>query len=171
MLEKYLIPDKIFKNIYEVTPRFLCENGIKALISDIDNTLVTYDDAEPTPEIKKWFDEMEAAGIKIAFISNNDRERLETFNKNLGYFGIGKSKKPFGKSIRLAMKFMQTNESNTALVGDQLFTDIMAGKLAGLKASYLVPPIKDKLTLFFRIKRKLEKPYIKKYYKIHGEKR
>ena len=169
MLGKLLIPDKIFGDIYEITPEFLLSQNIRGLVLDIDNTLVTYDDPTPTPSVQKWFDEMAAADIKIAFVSNNDRERVEKFNRELGYFGVGKSGKPFGKNIRRAMEYMGTDEQNTALIGDQLFTDIMAGKLAHLRASYLVPPIKDKLTLFFRAKRKLEKPYIKKYYKIHGE--
>ena len=166
-----LLPDRIFADIYHVTPEFLAENGICALILDIDNTLVTYDDPEPTPPIIEWFRSMENAGIKLSFVSNNNVERVELFNKNLGYYAKGKGKKPFGKYIRKAMDSMGSTPSTTALIGDQIFTDVFAGKCHGLR-SFLVPPIKDKLTPFFRAKRFLEKPIISKYYRIHkGERR
>ncbi|MBQ7161266.1 MAG: YqeG family HAD IIIA-type phosphatase [Clostridia bacterium] len=169
MLKKYLIPDRIFKDIYEITPEFLTSQGVRALVLDIDNTLVTYDDPEPTPPVLEWFRAMNAAGVSISFVSNNEHERVERFNRDLGFYAHGKSAKPFGKYIRRAMAHMGSDESSTALIGDQLLTDIAAGKKAGLRLSLLVPPIKDKTTLFFRSKRKLELPYIAKYYKLHPE--
>lgn len=171
ILEKYLIPDVFFDDIYQITPEFLTSEGIKGLVLDIDNTLVTYDDAVPTESVLKWFKGMEDAGIKMAFVSNNSKsERVDTFNKDLGYFGIAKGGKPFGKGVRRAMAHMGTTKENTAIIGDQLLTDIMAGKCAGLKRSFLVLPIKDRTELFFRAKRWIEKPYVKKYKRLHGEK-
>ena len=61
-------------------------------------------------------------------------------------------------------------QENTAIIGDQLLTDIMAGKCAGLKRSFLVLPINDRTELFFRTKRKIEAPYIRKYKRLHGDK-
>lgn len=171
MLGKYLIPDMFFDDIYQITPEYLTSLGIKGLILDIDNTLVTYDDPIPTPKVSQWFENMRKSGISIAFVSNNNHERVKIFNESLGYFGTGKSGKPFGRNIRRAMAHMGTNEKNTALIGDQLFTDIMAGKCAKLAKSFLVLPIKDKLTPFFRFKRMLEKPYIRKYKKLNGDKK
>ena len=106
MLDKYLIPDRIFNNIYEITPDFLLSRGIKAVALDIDNTLVTYDDPEPIPTVLEWFDSLKNAGISIAFVSNNDHERVRVFNQSLGFYAHGKSGKPGGKYIREAMAHM-----------------------------------------------------------------
>lgn len=172
IFEKYLIPDVFFDDIYQITPEFLKSEGIDALILDIDNTLVTYDDSVPTESVLKWFKSMEDAGIKMGFVSNNsDPARVTTFNRDLGYFATHKAGKPLGKGIRRAMAQMGSTKENTAIIGDQLLTDIMAGKLAGLKRCFAVLPIKDRTELFFRTKRKIEAPYVRKYHKIHGEKK
>ena len=162
IFEKLLIPDRMFRNIYEITPDILAEYGIRAVICDIDNTLVTYDDPEPTEEVLVWFAALTKAGVRIAFVSNNNKERVDLFNKDLGYFASAKSGKPKTREIFNAMKHMKSSPEETALIGDQLLTDAAAGKSAGL-TTFIVPPIKDKTTLFFRFKRLLEVPYIKKY--------
>ena len=168
MLSKYLIPDIFFNDIYEITPEFLINEGVKALVLDIDNTLVTYDDPEPTESVLKWLKSMEAAGIKIAFVSNNKPPRVERFNSKLGYFARAKGGKPFTKHVKRAMAHMGVTKEETALIGDQLLTDVMAARNAKLHRSFLVKPIKDKTDAFTRSKRLLEKPYIKKYYKMQG---
>ena len=169
MFNKYLIPDRIFKDIYEITPEYLTSFGVRALVLDIDNTLVTYDDPEPTQPVLDWFGAMREAGISISFVSNNEQKRVESFNRRLRFFAHAKSAKPLGKYVRRAMEHMGSEPGSTALLGDQLLTAIAAGKRAGLRLSLLVPPIKDKKTLFFRAKRKLEMPYIRKYYKLHPD--
>ena len=150
----------------DLTPEFLAENGIEVLILDIDNTLVTYDDPEPTPSVLAWMKEMNDAGISIAFVSNNDEERVARFNKDFGFPAYAKSGKPFGKNLRRAMEEMGTDITTTAVLGDQLLTDALAGKLLGLPV-LIVPPIADKKTLFFRFKRWLEKPYMNEYKRRH----
>lgn len=161
------LPDGIFENIYKLTPEFLTENNISALILDIDNTLVTYDDPVPTESVKNWLDSLHEAGIKTAFVSNNHAERVEKFCEGLGCYFHADAKKPSRKYMLEAMKFMDTDTENTAAVGDQLFTDVWAATRCGMR-SFLVPPIKDKTTLFFKSKRLLEKPFIKLYYRRKG---
>ena len=163
MFDKFL-PTKIYDNIYAITPEELKNFGVAALILDIDNTLVTYDDPKPTESVAKWLDDMHAAGIQTAFVSNNHAPRVEGFCEGLGCYFHADAKKPSRRYLREAMAYMKTDISNTACVGDQLFTDVWAGKRMGIKA-FLVPPIKDKLTLFFRTKRLLEKPFLRVYYK------
>ena len=75
--------------------------------------------------------------------------------------------KPFGKTLRRAMKQLGSDPSNTAMLGDQLLTDALAGNLLGLKV-FIVPPIRDKRSAFVRFKRRLERPVIRRYYKKHG---
>ncbi len=159
-----LLPTRIYNNIYEITPEALLSEGIHALILDIDNTLVTYDDPKPTKTVSDWLSAMHAAGIGTAFVSNNHAPRVESFCEGLDCYFHADARKPSLRYLRKAMTHMGTDISNTACVGDQLFTDVLAGKRAGMRA-FLVPPIKDKTTLFFKTKRLLEKPFLRIYYK------
>ena len=163
-----MTPDYIFDTYDCVTPEFLTELGIKALLIDIDNTLAPYEQPEPDDKIRTWFSELEKNGIKAALISNNHPPRVELFNKTLGLPAYPDSGKPKGHSLIAAMKEMGSTPENTAGLGDQLFTDTLSVKRMGM-ISIIVPPIKDKKTLFFRAKRFLEKPFIRRYRKLHGE--
>lgn len=166
-----LLPDKIFESFADITVDFLKENSIEALLLDIDNTLVTYDDPLPTEKVEKWFEDMKKAGIKLAFVSNNsDPARVEKFNEKLGFFAVSRAKKPLPYGYRRALASMNIDAKKAAGVGDQIFTDVWAAKNVGAYA-ILVPPIKDKTTLFFKTKRLLEKPIIKKYRELEEKQR
>lgn len=167
---KFFMPDKIFESFKDITPEFLSEKGIRALLLDIDNTLVTYDDPDPTDEVILWLKSMEQNGIKAAFVSNNeDPARVERFNKDLGYFAVSRAGKPLPGGFKRALRAMGVEAGQAASVGDQIFTDVWAAKNTGAYA-FLVPPIKDKTTLFFKTKRLLEKPIIRRYKKLNGGK-
>lgn len=168
IINRYFMPDMYFDDIYGITPEMLTERGIKAVLLDIDNTLVTYDDPMPTESVLKWLDGLKKAGISAAFISNNHQDRVELFNSELKLFATWDSHKPSGKCHRAAMEFLGTDKSNTATIGDQIFTDVWSAKRLGLYA-ILVKPIKDKTTLFNRSKRALEKPILRRYAKKHKE--
>ena len=111
-----------------------------------------------------WLDSLKANGIRTAIVSNNDKERVELFNKEIGMPAYYKAKKPFKKNLLLALKDLNANPSEAVFIGDQVFTDVWAAHNAGLSA-ILVPPIKDKRDLLTRFKRLLEKPVLKKYEK------
>lgn len=163
------MPDYDYKTLSEITPDFLKSLGIEGVVMDIDNTIVTYDDPEPTKEAMRWFENAAVAGIKIAFVSNNEWDRVNRFNKKLAYPAYAKSAKPFIKNIIKAMQDMNTTKENTAFIGDQIFTDVWAGKRAGLTV-FLVDPICDKKDGLTRFKRKLEKPIKKTYQKQKNKK-
>ena len=71
----------------------------------------------------------------VSFVSNNEHERVNGFNRSLGFYAHGKSAKPLGKYIRRAMEHMGSDPSSTALIGDQLLTDIGAGKAGNQRVS------------------------------------
>ena len=167
-MASWLLPDYIFATYREVTPEFLREIGVKALLIDIDNTLAPYEMPEPDDNIRAWFNSLEENGISATLVSNNDRERVELFNATLGLPAYYKSGKPFAKNLKKAMTAMGTDKSDTAMLGDQLLTDAAAGKHIGLR-TIIVPPIKDKNNVFFRSKRAMEVRHIKKYVKLHGD--
>lgn len=166
MIKKYFIPDLMFDDFTSVTPELLKKLGINALICDIDNTLAAYEQIDPPDNVLHWCKVLENNSIKISFVSNNNKERVERFNKKFGYPAYFNSIKPSRKFIFAAMKEMNASKSETAVVGDQILTDVLAAKRAGLTA-IAVKPIKDKKTLFFKFKRILEKPFIKEYRRMH----
>ena len=166
LLERYLIPDYIFPRYDDVTPEFLASIGVCALLIDIDNTLAPYEQPDPDERNFAWVAAMRAAGIALTFVSNNHQERVERFAAPLGVKAYWDAAKPFRKTLDIAMREMGSTVENTAMLGDQLLTDAYAGKHIGLR-TLIVPPIRDKKSLFVRTKRRIERPYIRKYRKLH----
>ena len=170
LTDRLLCPDHRFRDVYEIDPEWLRDLGVRAVLIDIDNTLVTYDDPEPTAPVLGWLGKLGDAGISVAFISNNERERVERFNSMLGFVAEWKAGKPLTGKSRRAMNALGVSPRETAVIGDQIFTDIRLGKKLGAGVTILVEPIKDKKTLFFRFKRLLEVPIKRRYEKIRGKK-
>ena len=162
-----MMPDYMFRTFDEITPAFLQELGVKAILADIDNTLAPYEQPEPDQRIKGWINSLAEAGIGIAFVSNNDWERVDRFNATLGVPAYAKSGKPFKKDLVKAMNDLGGTLETTVMLGDQLLTDALAGHNLGVKC-LIVPPIRDKKNAFFKFKRWLEKPVVKKFKKRNG---
>ena len=162
----FLSPDFYFDKFSDVTPEFLLKNNIKTLLLDVDNTLAPYELSEPDEAILSWLSSLSENGIKFAFISNNSsNKRITLFNQKICAPAYAKSGKPFAKkTINLAFESLGATKETTAFMGDQIFTDVCAGKFNGIRA-ILVSPIKDKKNLFFKFKRALEKPILKRYFK------
>ncbi len=162
---KCFVPDFYFSKFSDVTPEFLKKNNIDTLLLDVDNTLAPYEQAEPDENILSWLASLKADGIAYAFISNNSSDkRIKIFNEKIGAPAFAKSGKPFaGRTISKSLNDLKREKSTAAFMGDQIFTDVCAGKLNGMRA-ILVPPIKDKTNLFFRFKRALERPILNHYF-------
>ena len=157
-----LVPEYCFDAFHFADAEFLISIGVKGIILDVDNTLEPYENPLPSDHVVKWLDELRQNGISAAIVSNNNGDRIELFNSVLGLPCYHKAGKPFKKNILKAMAALNTDKTNTILMGDQVFTDVWAAHNAGIPA-ILVPPIKDKRDLLTRFKRLLEKPIIKKY--------
>ena len=166
-MKKPMMPDYMFRAFDEITPAFLSALGVKAVLADIDNTLAPYEQAEPDERIRGWIASLAAAGIGIAFVSNNNWERVELFNRTLGVPAYAKSGKPFKKNLVKAMNDLGGTLETTVMLGDQLLTDALAGHNLGVKC-LIVPPIRDKKNAFFKFKRWLEKPVVRKFKKRNG---
>lgn len=166
-----LTPDFMFARTADITPAFLKNNSIAALLCDIDNTLSPYEDAEPSDEIRAWVKSMQAAGIALALISNNTPARVETYNAPLGLVAYADAKKPSTARYLDAARALGVDVRTCAVLGDQLLTDCLSARRLGVPC-IIVPPIRDKKTLFFRCKRALEKPFLAAYRRAHkGENR
>lgn len=157
-------PDFYFNTFDEVTPEFLKSLGIKGILLDVDNTLEPYENPKPTEKVIKWFASLKENGISAALVSNNDKARIDEFNKELGLVAYCKVSKPSKKYLVKAMQDIGTTKDNTIMMGDQVFTDVWAAHNAGIPG-ILVPPIRDKRNLLTRVKRLLEKPILHRYFK------
>ena len=161
-------PDYLFSSIYDITPNFFIKHGVSFVLCDIDNTLVTYDDITPPKELMEWFENMKKSGIGFAFVSNNCPERVEAFNRELGYPYIAKAKKPLPCAPLRLLKENGIKKSQAAMLGDQILTDSMAAASLGI-LSVNVPPIKDRTGSFFKFKRRIEKYFMRPYWKKHPD--
>lgn len=158
------VPDRCLSSFADVTPSFLQENGIVALACDIDNTLVTYDDAVPTEAVLHWLETLVCAGISVGFLSNNHSQRVERFCRDLPvkFFAAPDAKKPSCKALYRFLQDAHVTPKQTAVLGDQIFTDVLMAKRLGCRA-FLVPPIKDRTDWFHRLKRRGERPFLRRY--------
>ena len=156
------VPEYRFEAFDLATAEFLCSIGVKGIILDIDNTLEPYENANPGERVIAWLEALRMQGIKAAIVSNNGKDRVELFNKDISLPAYYKAKKPFKRNLYRAMADMNTRPEETILMGDQVFTDVWAAHNAKIRA-ILVPPIKDKTDPFTRFKRFLERPILKKY--------
>jgi HAD superfamily phosphatase (TIGR01668 family) len=160
------IPDFMFDTFDAITPAFLKEQGIRFLLIDIDNTLAPYEEPLPREHTKAWFEALADNGIRAILVSNNHADRVELFNSQLGLPAFADCHKPSTKRLRSLLATFEADVNETAALGDQIFTDVWGAKAIGARA-ILVPPIRDKKTLFFRTKRLLEKPFLRIYRKRH----
>ena len=152
----------------KITPEVCRSLGIRGLICDIDNTLATYDDCDMPTSVEKWIKEMRDAGIGVAFVSNNTKERVARFIGNRNIPAFPEAGKPKTRCFKAASEAIGCSGGGAAVLGDQLLTDSLAAHRAGFRA-IIVPPIKDKTNAFFRLKRRIEAPYVRKYFKVNGD--
>ncbi|MBQ9848361.1 MAG: YqeG family HAD IIIA-type phosphatase [Clostridia bacterium] len=156
----FLRPDIAFYDIYTITPEALEELGVKGIVFDIDNTVAPYEVERPDADMQRYFAELKNAGIKMAFVSNNQGARVTTFNESLGLFYVCKAGKPSPKGVKRCIQHFGLKKEEVLAVGDQIFTDCIAAHRAGIRFA-IVKPIQPKESLFFRIKRFFERPFVK----------
>lgn len=162
----FLIPDLVCESVYDIPEEYLIKRGIKVLLFDIDNTLAPYDAPEPDEKLKTFLFGLREKGYGIALVSNNTSERVERFNRTLGFFTVSDVHKPKKSSLFKALEhFAGVRKKHIAFVGDQLLTDAVAARRNGVR-TIIVHPIKKKENLFFRFKRAIEKPFMSAYFRI-----
>lgn len=147
----------MLRNIYELKPEDLRESGITLLFLDLDNTLAPYSGNEPTPELRNWVTSIKNAGIEPFILSNNRGDRPETFARALSLEYVNLAKKPSSKKLLEVLSDKGISPKNAAIVGDQIYTDVLCGRLAGVKC-ILIEPIELKNPLF-RLRYWLELPF------------
>nr|WP_249316911.1 YqeG family HAD IIIA-type phosphatase [Bacillus sp. FJAT-50079] len=150
------MPNEYVKSVFDIHPKALVEKGIKAIITDLDNTLVEWDRPEATPNIIKWFADMKEHDIKVTIVSNNNEQRVKAFSDPLGIPFIHQARKPLSAAFKKATKIMGTNNENTVIIGDQLLTDILGGNRAQFY-TILVVPVASSDGFFTKFNRMIER--------------
>ena len=159
-------PDRYIRSAYEIDYEAYYRAGYRGIIFDIDNTLVPHG-APADDRAKALFAHLRELGFKSCFLSNNQIERVSSFNQAVGEHFIENAHKPSVKNYRKAMEMLGTDTGNTIFVGDQLFTDIYGAKRAGIR-NILVKPIHPKEEIQIVLKRYLEKIVLYFYQKEEG---
>ena len=135
-----LVPKYLFDSIYDIEPSRLQARGIRLLLADLDNTLVTYATRKPTTQVRAWKEALERAGVTLFILSNSRKPgRAQRFAEELGVPYEGHAGKPKSDGFQRAMARMGVGPEQTAIVGDQIFTDIWGGNNAGIMTIMVRP--------------------------------
>ncbi|BBH21347.1 hypothetical protein Back11_26920 [Paenibacillus baekrokdamisoli] len=135
-----LLPQMRVNTIYNIDLHTLKEQGMKGIITDLDNTLVGAKEALATPELVKWLDDVRDLGFKVVIVSNNNRTRVSKFAEPLGIPFVHAARKPANKAFNKALALLGLPAEQTAVIGDQMMTDVLGGRRMGL-FTILVRPI------------------------------
>lgn len=139
----------------------LKENSIKGIIIDIDNTLVPWGAKNINDKSGRLIEQLRKDGFRICILSNNTKKRVDEFNKDLNLPAVYNAGKPRKPAYKKALELLQTEISNTAVIGDQIFTDVLGGNRVGL-FTILVNPISTKEFFGTRLVRILERFVLKR---------
>ena len=126
-----LLPMWKVDSITELTPEILEEKGIKLLMLDFDNTIVPYTTNTPDADMEQWLQDILISGIGLCVVSNSKRDRVVKFCEARRIPCITHSRKPFQKGIRECRDRFGLDMTRTAMVGDQIYTDVLGGNCAG----------------------------------------
>lgn len=154
---RFPLPDLKLSSIYELRPEMLKARGIELLLLDLDNTLAPYSADAPSPALISWVRGMESAGIKLFILSNNKGERPKIFGEALGLSYLSRSKKPKTEMLLKVLSDCGTAPEHAAIMGDQIFTDVLCGVRAGV-FSIAVKPL-SLLNPFFLLRYAAELPF------------
>ncbi len=149
-------PTWMLENIYQITPEQLKKHGIKAVLTDLDNTIIAWNNPDGTDELHKWIQEMKAAEIPVIVVSNNKAERIERVVNKLGLVSIARAMKPLAKGFRIAEKQLGLPKEAFVMIGDQLMTDIRGANGAKIR-TILVQPIVETDAWNTRMNRAMER--------------
>ena len=161
------VPDMYQKSIYYIDYEKLLDAGIKCLLFDLDNTCVPYKIKEANDKLVELFENLKDMGFKVIIFSNASRKRIAPFKKKLNVDCLARAHKPNKHNFIKIIKLFNYDLSEVAIVGDQLYKDILGGNKAGIMTILVNPMSMDDMILTKLIFRRLEKI---KYRKLASKK-
>ncbi len=151
-------PDAYYSSIYAIGWPALRQKGYRLVLLDIDNTLMPHGRHEATPAVRQLLRELKAAGLVPVILSNARTERAETVGQPLQVLTVGNAGKPGIRGIKQACRETGLPAAQTVLIGDQLFTDMLAGWRGGCR-TILVRRLSAEEPWYIHLKRLLELPW------------
>jgi len=145
------------KTVYEIPLEELWKNGVRGIITDLDNTLVGAKEPLATPELIVWLELVKKKGFKVVIVSNNGELRVRKFAEPLQIPFIHRAKKPTNAAFHKALQWMELSAEQTVVVGDQMLTDVLGGNRMGLHTILVLPIALLDEGFFTKVNRKIEK--------------
>ena len=164
MFERFF-PDTTVSSTYAIDYEKLYKEGYRGILFDIDNTLVAYDEECPNQDVIDFINKLKRNGIEVALCSNSPSSRGKNFGKHLPVSNTYPfSCKPFPFCFKKAMRDHGLKANQIAILGDQMYTDILGGNIWGLYTILTAPiAIKDRnITKVFRFFEELIYGYLEK---------
>jgi HAD superfamily phosphatase (TIGR01668 family) len=155
-IKKLLLPDFYFESLKEIEPGMLKELGKKAVLIDLDNTLVPRNQRGVSEEVKTWLRKAQKEGLSLCIVSNNWEGRVRKVADELGLPLVAPAGKPRKKAFLKALSILKVDAFKAAVVGDQIFTDVFGGNRLGL-LTVLVKPLSGRELVHTRFLRLLER--------------
>jgi len=156
-----LKPDQTVDSVCNISLKELMGRGISNIIIDLDNTLIPWGEETIIPEIYQWVKAGQEMGLKFCIVSNGSFKRICHFASQFGMLAAPKRGKPLSRAFKSAMIALGGNQHNTAVIGDQIFTDIFGGNRLNLY-TILVEPISKREFIGTRLMRFFEKTIAKR---------
>ena len=132
-----LIPDYVFESIYDITPALLQQNGVRGVLIDLDGTMASRKAALPPDTLAPFVRALHDAGLRVLVFSNNGASRVGRFCDALGVDYMSRAVKPLSFGFRRAAKRLGLPLHEIAVVGDQIFTDVLGGNSVGALTCYV----------------------------------
>lgn len=152
-----LLPDQIVNTVFDIDLNALKEQGVRGIITDLDNTLVSSKTALATPELVAWLAGVKEDGMQVVILSNNNLHRVSKFAEPLGIPFIPAARKPAGHAFRKALALLGLSPAQAVVVGDQMMTDVLGGRRMGLHTILVTPIARDEEGWGTRINRRIER--------------
>lgn len=160
MWEKFR-PNLLTESLLAIDLTQLQAQGVKGIICDIDNTLLRWDKEKPDQKMLNWLQEAQVKGFKIIFLSNALPKRAQSIARLVSLPAKPKALKPFRGGFEKALAELDLDAKNVAMIGDQLFTDVLGGNRMGMY-TVLVNPLGEKEFFSTKLLRFLERVVLKK---------
>jgi len=155
-LYRIFCPYRVVESLYDIDFDELQAQGVRGIIFDLDNTIIPWDSADMCPDISAWLRGVMTMGFKVSIVSNNWHRRVKDIAMRFDLPFVSRAYKPAKMGFRRALAAMELEVGETAVVGDQLFTDVVGGNRLGLKTIW-VKPLTSREFIGTRLQRRLEK--------------
>lgn len=156
-IPRLVVPDLRIERIEELTQDQLAALGVRALLVDVDCTLGRYQQEEILPAKIDWVRSTLQGGFQVCLVSNGRSGRIARLAQKLQVPFVAGALKPFSFGCRRALRKLGLAPQEAAMVGDQLFADVVAARWVGMKSVLVRPIHPEDEPWFTRMKRPLER--------------